>query len=196
MGKIMMGQGKDAITLTNEIADEKRQAFGYNMLYYMADNGATITVDGKDLPLDKDELYVISQDGGVMNLTKPDLDPEWFGPDKEGGHKPENFTISNMCRDYSVVNFGPETSSYEKGCDMFNFMIQGIDKSVTINYPQDDDMKQIVINGRPVHLGMTKGDGEFCTERFNRDWFKETLPEDDFSAAVASIPETGSELGR
>lgn len=198
MGKIVLGM----IPLTVDIADEKRQTLAYNMLYHMMENGAEITVYGKDISSGKEQLYVCNDVDGEEQYTKPNMDPEWIdGQNADTGDK--RFTTACMSDDYTLVMFAPTTGSYEKANEMNNFMLTGIDSSVSIFMPSEGKTKPIVIKGHPIHEGMLMN-GQLCTERFERNWTQgkasEILYDDkkshesandedmDFADAVANIP--------
>lgn len=96
-----------------------------------------------------------------------------------------------------------QKGSYEKANEMNNFMLTGIDSSVSIFMPSEGKTKPIVIKGHPIHEGMLMN-GQLCTERFERNWTQgkasEILYDDkkshesandedmDFADAVANIP--------
>lgn len=196
MGKIVFRQSQNETALSVDITDKDRQALAYNMLYHMMENGADITADGKTIPTEKDSLWILEQDGDRKEYGKPGLDQEWFGdidnqPDKDG----HLYSTACMSNDFMLVNLAPFTTSYDKANEMNNFMLQGLDPAISISYPKDGEMKQVVVNGHPIHEGMVNEKGGLVTERYERDWANgraceaiATGTEMDFADAVASIP--------
>ncbi len=178
--KIIMERGNNPITLTVDIEDEKRQTLAYNMLYYMAENGATVTVDGKEQQMEKDQLYLLTADGDNIRYTKPHLDPEWYGANGHNFYKNTHLTVASMDDDYTLVRFAPVTGNYEKANEMFNFMHRGIDPSVSISYPQDNKMRSIVINGHPKTTEIADENGNVRAERYDYEWAKGKMPEIEY----------------
>lgn len=180
-----MDQVKEAYPLTVDIADEKRQALAYNMLYYMMEHGAEITVNGKQVPLYKDMLYIRRETATSKSYTKSHLDPEWYSANRENFEKgAEQYTTACMGEDGKLILFAPLTSSYEKANEMNNFMLLGFDPSVSISCSQDGEMKPVVVNGRPIQEGVVNEQGQLITERFDRDWSQGTSSEITYSLAV------------
>lgn len=176
--KIVFGRNHNEVALTVDIADENRQKLAYNMLYYMAEQGATITVRGKEMPLEKDRLWAVAErDNNSKRYTKPTLDHEWYGANKDrlenGG---ELLTVgSTVTEDF--IMFAPVTGSYEKANEMFNFMHTGIDSAVSISYPYGDDMMHVVENGRSTPTKIMTPDGWFREEQFDHEWTKGRAPD-------------------
>lgn len=189
MRKIVFGRNEYEVTISAAIADEDRQALAYSMLCHMMDNGASITVGKKTIPLEKNRLWLMEQGNDVETrmkhspdtsvfegqdvkvYTKPRLDIEFFGAN---GHlfEQEEHLYSTACvsDDGTLVQFMPMTVSYDKANEMNNFMLQGLDPSVSISYPQDGKMIQIVNGGKPVHGCLINENGQPVTEHHDRDW--------------------------
>lgn len=181
--RVALKQNDRYLNLTVGIADEKRQALAYNMLYYMAENGGQVSIDGKTIPLEKDMLYLNGEDEGKffsgMHSMKPELDPEWFGANAHRyvGGQPLHFVTLN---DIMPAPFMPETINYEKANEMFNFMHMGVDPSVSISHPKNGEMDLIIQNGRPSktgNVGIADERGFVVTEHFNRNWAVEEAPD-------------------
>lgn len=181
--RVVLKQNDKYLNLTVGIADEKRQAMAYNMLYYMAENEGQVSIDGKTIPLEKDMLYLNGEDEGKffsgMHSTKPELDPEWFGANAHRyvGGQPLHFVTLN---DIMPAPFMPETVNYEKANEMFNFMHMGMDPSVSISCPKNGEMDLIIQNGRPSktgNVGIADERGFVVTEHFNRNWAVEEAPD-------------------
>lgn len=204
MRKIVFWRGQNETALSLDIADEDRQALAYNMLYYMMENDAAISANGETLPAEKDQLWLLEQNGDEKSYTKPYLDPEWFGADNsQSEHGERLYSTACMSNDYTLVRFAPMTVSYNKANEMNNFMLQGLDPAVSISCLQNGEMKQIVMNGRPIHEGMIDENGRLVTERYERDWVngKASLDESSvldqgFADAVASISADGEQMMR
>lgn len=185
LGRDRMARIKEAFPLTVDIADEKRQALAYNMLYHMMENDAEITVNGKRVSLDKDLLYIRTDVDGEKQYTKPHMDPEWYGANRKNFEKgDEQYTTACMGEDGKIIRFAPLTSSYEKANEMNNFMLLGFDSSVSISCLQDGELKPVVVNGRPIQEGIVNDHGQFITERFDRDWAQGEASEISYTLVV------------
>ena len=185
--RVVFGRNNNETALTADITDERRQALAFNVLYHMIDQGASIKVDGKDLPLEKDRLWLagneVEKEGDkhatVRCYEKPGLDPELFGANKQGYDEPNGeFSLNNLCNDGAYVKgVVPNTGNYEKANEMMHFMLYGIADNVSIFYPDEDGkMHLIVNNGRPSSIGIQGVNDEFITERYIKDWTTSEMP--------------------
>lgn len=170
------------------------------MLRYMMESGAEIIVNDKQIPLEKDNLWAVSYDAdNTKSYTKPPLDSEWYGADKNGTDKEKQFTLTNLCGDpgnYIYVDVTPTTCHYEKANEMFHFMQHGIDNAVSISFPTDEGMKPVMKKGKPISTAISS-DNFVVTEHYIPNWATTESSslssligneaEPDFTAAVESI---------
>lgn len=184
MGKIVFG--RTSVPLTVDIVDERRQELAYNLLHHMMENRASVTVDGKELAPDAEQLWLVRGSERI----KPGPDAEFDTPSDE-----KRYSTACMSNNGVIVYFAP-LASYDKVNDMNNFMLTGLDGGVSIACMQNGAMERIVNNGRPVHEGMVDENGCLCTERSNRNWAKEKSPEQDFADAVMNISNGGPQMDR
>lgn len=165
MGKVVFGHD---IVLTTDIVDESRQMLAYNMLSYMMENGASFMVNGMEISSDTGQLEICSEADGEKQYTRPQPDPEW---NEQASERDKLFTISGMSNDGTLfTGLMPLTNNYEKANEVNNFMLMGLDKSVSVSYMQDGEMKPVVANGRLIHGGISDEKGYVVSEHFERNW--------------------------
>ena len=124
--------------LTKDISDKGRQDLAYSMLYHMAEAGATVTVDGKQVDFDADDLCTVSRFGDGIAYGKGRLDPEWYGANKDNYSKGDLRSVAHMTDDYTLVRLAPDTASPRKADEMFNFLATSLDKRLYMSIPDAD----------------------------------------------------------
>lgn len=164
--------------LTKDISDKGRQDLAYSMLYHMAEAGATVTVDGKQVDFDADDLCTVSRFGDGIAYGKGRLDPEWYGANKDNYSKVDLRSVAHMTDDYTLVRIAPDTASHEKADEMFNFLTTSLDKRLYMSIPDaDGNLRPVVAKGWPKTIGVVDEAGRIQTEHFDKDWATGEMPD-------------------
>lgn len=164
--------------LTKDISDKGRQNLAYSVLYHMAEAGAQVMVDGKQVDFDKDDLCTVSRFGDGIAYGKGRLDPEWYGANRDNYSKDGLRSVAHMTDDYTLVRLAPDTTSPGKADEMFNFLATSLDKRMSVSMPDaEGNMRPVVVNGWPKTIGVVDEAGRIQTEHFDRDWATGEMPD-------------------
>lgn len=164
--------------LTKDISDKGRQNLAYSVLYHMAEAGAQVMVDGKQVDFDKDDLCTVSRFGDGIAYGKGRLDPEWYGANKDNCSKGDLRSVAHMTDDYTLVRLAPDTVSPEKADEIFNFLATSLDKRLSMSMlDAEGNMRPVVVKGWPKTIGVVDEAGRIQTEHFNRDWAAGEMPD-------------------
>lgn len=164
--------------LTKDISDKGRQDLAYSMLYHMAEAGATVTVDGKQVDFNTDDLCLVSRFGDGIAYGKGRLDPEWYGANKDNYSKGDLRSVAHMADDYTLVRLAPDTASPGKADEMFNFLATSLDRRLSMSIPDaNGNLRPVVAKGWPKTIGVVDEAGRIQTEHFDREWATGEMPD-------------------
>ena len=208
-GPFQIYQGDQPLTVP--IEDERRATLGYNMMYAMAKKEVMFQIDGNEQPLDTNRLQVLNGEGKLVAL---DLDAEWFGtPDQnqqvknavldnimeamiQDGAEPDRNCEESMMEQYTVcaydedncrVRFAPKVWDFDKAGEMQNFMVHGVDPSVSFSGMNFRDQK---VDFKEFYI--VNEDGDVYEDQLDENWARGFMKAEDagqdFAAALAALP--------
>lgn len=166
---------KNEFPLTVPIENKDRQQLAYNMLYYMAEKGASVNVNGVEMSLASDQLNVMTHGYCAMKIyVQPELDPELYGLGEDGKERYAVYSYNDESNNFIQVT--PASMNLDKVNGMFDILQTDMDSCVSISYLQDDRMNPVIVGGRPVNFAV-----------MNADKVKQNENYEDFAKAVANI---------